>query len=92
MKLWLDAAREPEVDWVWAKTAHCAITMLTGGCVEKISLAPDQSAITTEVTDWMIAHESSARSTIHDTTGGVTKSRLLKIPAQKTPEASRAAS
>ena len=57
MKLWLDAKREPDVEWVWAKTAHCAITMLRGGCVERISFAPDQRRIVAEVVEWMIAND-----------------------------------
>ena len=91
MKLWLDANREPEVQWVWAKTAHCAMTLLKGGCVDQISLAPDQSELTAEVTDWMIASDHPPRSTVHPVDGGVKKSKLLRIPPQKIP-VSRAAS
>jgi len=85
MKVWLDAKLEPEVQWVWAKTAHCALTLLKGGCVERISLAPDQSELTAEVTDWMIASDSPAHCTVHPVDGGVKVSRLLRIPPQKIP-------
>ena len=71
MKLWLDAKREPEVDWVWSRTAQGAITMLRGGCVEKISFAPDQSKMINEVLDWMIENESRAARSIHPLKGGV---------------------
>lgn len=82
MKLWLDAKREPEVDWVWAKTAHCAIVMLQGGCVEKISFAPDQRKTINQVLDWMIEHESRADRAIHLRTDGAKKPRkLLKLRA-----------
>lgn len=56
MKLWVDAKREPEVDWVWAKLATTAITMLRGGCVEQVSFAPDQSKMVAEVKAWMLAN------------------------------------
>ena len=80
MKLWLDAKREPEVDWVWAKTAHCAIVMLRGGCVDKISFAPDQRRMINEVLDWMIEHESRADRAVHARTDGVKNPRgLLKL-------------
>lgn len=54
MKLFLDSHREPEPTWVWAKTAHCAITFLRGGNVDLISFAPDQAKTVEEVTTWMI--------------------------------------
>lgn len=79
MKLWLDADREPEVDWVWARTAHCAIVMLRGGCVERISLAPDQRAMVNEVLDWMIAHQSDAHPTTHRPGDGVRYPRGLLV-------------
>jgi hypothetical protein len=83
MKLWLDTTREPEPNWVWAKTAHCAIVMLTGGCVERISFAPDQAAIVTPVLDWMLANNSPARRSVHKHDGGVKQSRgFLKIMSQ----------
>lgn len=77
MKLWLDAAREPDVDWVWAKTAHCAIVLLRGGCVEQISFAPDQRLMVNEVVNWMIAHDNQADPVIHKRTDGVRYSRGL---------------
>jgi hypothetical protein len=92
MKLWLDAHREPDVDWVWAKTAHCAIVLLGGGCVERISLAPDQPTVTSPVTDWMIDTESPSRCSTHTTKCGVKKSRLIRIPVQKIPDKRRSAS
>lgn len=80
MKLWLDAHREPDVDWVWAKTAHCAIVMLRGGCVDKISLAPDQRPMINEVLDWMIANDARALRTVHKTGDGVRYPRgLLRV-------------
>jgi hypothetical protein len=89
VKLWLDAHREPELDWVWAKTAHCALVLLGGGCVEKISLAPDQPSVTGPVTDWMINTGSPSRCTTHTTGCGVKKSRLIRIPPPKIPKTSR---
>lgn len=84
MKLWLDAKREPDVDWVWARTAHCAIVLLGGGCVDKISLAPDQRSMVNEVLDWMIAHQSDAHPTTHKTSDGVRYPRgLLKFSYPK---------
>lgn len=84
MKLWLDAKREPDVDWVWSKTAHGAIVMLRGGCVEKISFAPDQREMINEVLDWMIENESRADRTIHPRNGGVKYSRgLVKVTVPK---------
>ena len=75
MKLWLDTTREPEPNWVWAKTAHCAIVMLIGGCVERISFAPDQATIVTPVVDWMLANNSPAQRSVHKHDGGVRLSR-----------------
>lgn len=80
MKLWLDAEREPDVDWVWARTAHCAIVLLSGGCVDRISLPPDQRPTANEVLDWMIAHESDAHPTTHGPADGVRYPRgLLRV-------------
>lgn len=80
MKLWVDAKREPEVCWVWAKTAHCAIVMLKGGCVEKISFAPDQRKLVAPVVDWMIANDVHPDRQIHKRTDGVKHPRrLLKL-------------
>lgn len=45
------------MDWVWTRTAGGAIAMLKGGNVERISFAPDQRKLVTDVVDWMIAHE-----------------------------------
>ena len=80
MRLWLDADREPEVNWVWAKTAHCAIVMLRGGCVEKVSFAPDQHPMVEEVLDWMIENESRADRAVHKHNAGVRFPRgLLRV-------------
>lgn len=81
MKLWLDSRREPEVDWVWAKTAHCAVVFLRGGNVERISFAPDQRELVSEVVDWMIDHEvHPARRSVHRHDGGVKYPRgFLKL-------------
>lgn len=80
MKLWVDAKREPEVCWVWAKTSHCAITMLRGGCVEKISLAPDQRKLVAPVVDWMIDNDVHPDRQTHKRTEGVKYPRgLLKL-------------
>lgn len=67
----MDAKRQPDVDWVWAKTAHCAIVMLRGGCVEKISFAPDQRRVVSPVVDWMIDNDVHPDRTVHDRTAGV---------------------
>jgi hypothetical protein len=75
MKLWLDAKREPEVNWVWAKTAHCAIVMLRGGCVDRISFAPDQRKIVAPVVDWMIENNIHPTRTTHRRGDGVKESR-----------------
>lgn len=71
MKLWLDEKREPSVDWVWARTAHCAITMLRGGCVERISFAPDQRSVVKPVVEWMIANDVHPGRQTHKRTDGV---------------------
>lgn len=73
MKLWLDTKREPDVSWVWSRTAHGAITMLKGGCVEMISFAPDQHKMVNEVVDWMIENDSPARRSVHGKRAGVRK-------------------
>ena len=75
MKLWLDAKREPEPQWVWAKTAHCAIVMLKGGCVDKISFAPDQRAIVAPVVDWMIDNDVHPHRATHKRGDGVGEPR-----------------
>jgi hypothetical protein len=80
MRLWLDAHREPEVSWVWAKTARCAIALLRGGCVEKISFAPDQHPLVVEVLDWMIEHGARADRAVHKHGAGVRFPRgLLRV-------------
>lgn len=71
MKLWVDAKREPEPQWVWAKTAHCAIVMLRGGNVERISFAPDQRKIVAPVVDWMIENNVHPSRTTHKRSDGV---------------------
>lgn len=77
MKLWLDAKREPDVNWVWAKTSHLAITLLKGGCVERISFAPDQRKMVNEVVNWMIANDVHPKRGIHKRTDGAKVSRPL---------------
>ena len=80
MKLWLDARREPDVDWVWATTSALAVTLLAGGCVERISFAPDQRRLVTPVVDWMIAHNVHPRRGVHRRDGGVRYPRgLLQV-------------
>jgi hypothetical protein len=76
VKLWLDAHREPDVNWVWAKTAHCAIVLLRGGCVEAISFAPDQRDLVAPVVDWMIENEVHPARAVHATTAGVKRPTL----------------
>lgn len=79
MKLWLDAHRQPEVDWVWARTARCAIVMLRGGCVERISFAPDQRELVSPVVDWMINNEVHPGSReVHARDGGARNPRTLR--------------
>ena len=69
MKLFLDANREPGPEWVWAKTAHCAITFLKGGNVEEISLPPDQTPLSEEVSQWMLDDQCYPKQTTHLATG-----------------------
>lgn len=86
MKLWLDSRREPEVDWVWSRTAQGAITFLRGGCVDRISFAPDQGDAVEAVVDWMIDNDVHPRRGTHDHDGGVRLPRgFLRIPRQETP-------
>lgn len=75
MKLWVDAEREPDVDWVWSKTEASAIAFLKGGNVELISLAPDQPELVGLVTDWMNDNDAHPEREAHDTTGGVKNPR-----------------
>ena len=77
MKLWVDAKRGPEVDWVWVKMPVSAIAMLRGGNVESVSFAPDQSKLVGEVVDWMVENGSTATRTIHRSTAGVKYPRGL---------------
>lgn len=81
MKLWVDAKREPDVDWVWTRTVRGAVAMLAGGNVERISFAPDQRDLVSEVVDWMIAAEIHPdRREVHPRHGGVKNPRgMLKI-------------
>ena len=84
MKLWLDASREPEVDWVWAKTAHTAIVLLRGGCVDKISFPPDQHDTVAPVLDWMMRNASRAKTGMHKHGDGVRYPRgLLRVTYPK---------
>lgn len=86
MKIWLDATRQPDVDWVWSKTVGGAITMLSGGCVEKISFAPDQPDLVEPVLDWMIERESTSRRAVHPTTAKAKNYRkLIRCPRQADP-------
>ena len=87
MKLFLDAKRQPDVDWVWSRTAHGAITMLKGGCVEKISFAPDQPNLVEPVLDWMIENDSPADRAIHKVTAKPKFFRkLFRSAAQPVPQ------
>jgi hypothetical protein len=87
MKLWLDVDRQPDVDWVWSRTAHGAITMLKGGCVEKISFAPDQPHLVDPVVDWMIREGVPARRAVHKASARAKKHRsLLTASAPKKPD------
>jgi hypothetical protein len=86
MKVWLDARREPEVDWVWSRTVQGAITMLRGGCVDRVSFAPDQPDFVEAVVDWMIDNDVHPRRGVHTHEGGVRLPRgFLGIPRQATP-------
>lgn len=79
MRMWLDAEREPEVCWVWARTAHCAIVMLRGGCVDTISFAPDQRDLVAPVVDWMIENEVHPdRRVVHARDAGVRRG-LIRV-------------
>lgn len=71
MKLWLDELREPEVSWVWSRTAQGAIRMLSGGCVERISFAPDQYPLIRPVVDWMIENLHDADRSMHAEDAGL---------------------
>lgn len=76
MKVWLDAKREPDPDWVWCKAECSAIAMLKGGNVEYISFAPDQRKLVAAVTDWMIENDvHPERREIHKRTDGVKSPR-----------------
>ena len=91
MKLWIDENRQPDVDWVWSKTSHGAITMLRGGCVEKVSFAPDQPGLVEPVLDWMIGNDSPARTAVHSSGAKAAKFRkLLRCPVQSSPQESEA--
>jgi hypothetical protein len=83
MKLWIDAHREPEVDWVWSRALPSAIAFLRGGCVERISFAPDQRDLVGPVVDWMIENE------VHPQRRGVHNRKSGVIPRhRKQPKAS----
>jgi len=73
MKLWLDAKRVPDYDWVWATTPACAIVLLRGGCVDKISFAPDQKKIVSPVVEWMIKNDIHPERQVHRRTEGKRK-------------------
>lgn len=77
MKLWIDGTRQPDVDWVWSRTSAGAIAMLRGGCVEKISFAPDQPDLVEPVLDWMIGTDTDVRRTMHKPTAKAKRHRPL---------------
>ena len=78
MKLWLDAKREPDPDWVWCKAECSAIAMLKGGCVDHISFAPDQRKLVSAVTDWMIVNDvHPRRREVHRRNDGVKVPRAM---------------
>lgn len=68
MKLFLDEHRQPDVDWVWSRTSGGALTLLSGGCVEVISLAPDQPDLVDPVMDWVLANKSAIPWEMHSET------------------------
>lgn len=83
IKLWIDEKREPDVDWVWTRTVAGTIAMLKGGCVDRISFAPDQRDLVSDVVDWMIDHEvHPARREIHPRSAKAKNPRMLKIRKQ----------
>ena len=91
MKLFLDKKRQPDVDWVWSKTVGGAIAMLKGGCVEKISFAPDQPDLVAPVVDWMIENESTSKRAVHPTGARAKKYRkLLRSAVQADPQETQA--
>lgn len=91
MKVWLDKKRQPDVDWVWSKTVEGALTMLRGGCVEKISFAPDQPDLVAPVVDWMIKNEYDPKRAVHSVTAKAKKYRkLLRSAVQVAPQESQA--
>lgn len=91
MKLWVDADRPPDVDWVWSKTTQGAITMLKGGCVERISFAPDQPDLVEPVLDWMISNESEAKRAVHPRSARAKNfHKLLRSAVQVAPPESEA--
>lgn len=80
IKLWVDSHREPDVDWVWAKTAQCALVMLKGGCVERISVAPDQPDLVSPVLKWLDDRNVHPDREVHAIDGGVRYPRgLLQV-------------
>lgn len=81
MRLWVDARREPEVCWVWCRTAGSAIVMLRGGCVERLSLPPDQRDLTATVRDWLIRHGSELEPETHSRSAGVRRHRMMQLRA-----------
>jgi hypothetical protein len=92
MKVWLDSRRQPDVDWVWSQTSTGAVILLRGGCVEKISFAPDQPDLVEPVVDWMIENGVTTGRATHKTTARAKKHRkLLQIPAQDDPPGRTAA-
>jgi hypothetical protein len=77
VKLWLDAEREPSVDWVWARTPGLAITLLKGGCVDRISFAPDQRDTIGPVVEWMVANDVHPTRRTHGRDDGARGSRPM---------------
>jgi hypothetical protein len=83
MKLWVDAERQPEPDWVWAKMPCSAIVFLQSGLVEQISFAPDQRKLVGDVVEWMISHNVHPRvHEIHKRSSGVLTRMLISKVAE----------
>lgn len=79
MKIWVDAKRQPEPNWVWAKMPCSAIALLSGGNVEHISFAPDQRKLVKEVVEWMVVNNVHPRiREVHKRNAGVTTRLLVR--------------